>query len=85
MRLNDLQKLITLLFCIALAVSAFYPPWIRIIGHNGLETAIGFSSVFLPPDFPAVKIDFARLILLWVAIAATTAVALLIAGRKGRS
>lgn len=85
MKLNDPQKLIALLFCIAIAVCAFFPPWIRIIGQNGLETAIGFSSVFMPPDFPAVKIDFARLILLWVVIAATTAAALLIAGRKSRS
>ncbi|MCX2194462.1 hypothetical protein LD112_20480 [Pantoea agglomerans] len=82
MKIRNAQKLIAVCFFIAVAVTGIFPPWLRIIGQNGLETAIGFSSVFVPPDFPAVRIDFARLILLWIIIAAASAAALLITDKK---
>ena len=83
MKFNDFQKLIAVCFFLAVAATGVFPPWLRILGQNGLETAVGFSSVFVPPDFPAVRIDFARLILLWTIIAAVSAAALLIADKKG--
>lgn len=82
MKIRNTQKLIAVCFFIAIAVTGVFPPWLRIIGQNGLETTIGFSSVFVPPDFPAVRIDFARLILLWIIIAAASAAALLITDKK---
>lgn len=82
MKTKNAQKLIAVCFFIAIAVTGFFPPWIRIIGQNSLETTIGFSSIFVPPDFPAVRIDFPRLILLWIIIAAASAVVLLIAEKK---
>lgn len=82
MKFNDFQKLIVVCSFFAIAATGFFPPWLRVIGQNGLETAVGFSSVFVPPDFPAVRIDFARLILLWVSIVAVSAAALLIADKK---
>jgi len=82
MKIRNTQKLIAVCFFIAIAVTGLFPPWLRIIGQNDLQTTIGFSPVFVPPDFPAVRIDFARLILLWIIIAAASAAALLIADKK---
>lgn len=82
MKIRNAQKLIVVCFFIAVAITGIFPPWIRIIGQNGLETTIGFNSIFIPPDFPAVRIDFARLILLWIIFAAASAAAMLIADKK---
>lgn len=83
MKFNDFQKVIAICFFFAVAATGVFPPWLRVIGQNGLETAVGFSFVFVPPDLPAVRIDFARLILLWIIIAAVSAAALLIIDKKG--
>jgi len=82
MKIRNDQKLIAICFFIAIAVTCFFPPWLRIISQNSVETTIGFSSIFIPPDFPAVRIDFVRLILLWIIIAVASAAALLIVDKK---
>ncbi|MGX9309625.1 hypothetical protein [Pantoea ananatis] len=81
MKFKNLQKLIAICFFISISATGLFPPWIRLLGVSGLETAIGFSSILIPPDFPAVRIDFARLYLLWIIISAFTAAAMLIASK----
>jgi len=82
MKFNKLQKTIAVFFFLSIAATGVVPPWIRIVGQNGLESAIGFSSVFFPPDFPAVRVDFVRLIIIWIVISAVTLAAMLLANEK---
>lgn len=64
-------------------MTGIFPPWLRIMGQNGIEKSIGFSSIFVPPEAGIVQIDYCRLALLWIVIVMVSAVAFLMTAKKG--
>jgi hypothetical protein len=90
--LNNPQRRVLIVVLFIVGGLALFPPWVRTIGWVGSQQtfvhreAAGYAPLWSPPE-PAVAqvetyvIDWGRLLLSWVAVAACGTVAILVLGR----
>jgi len=94
--INRKQTIVLLIGVIAIILTSIYPPWYILLRYGKYRSGkqigiiyprhhLGYHALWQPPDYrnPDVKLDFHRLAVEWVIVAATTGGLLLqLSGRR---